>query len=178
MNAKRLFIVIAPLAILAAVWYYWLRVSAPPAEGARTSASSFASQDRVPPQPSPDAKSDDGRIAQEEPSHLVDDLNSARTDIKSDLRILNEVFVTYRSSTHQEDPIGENAEITAVLTGRNNLGFAFVPRDSPAVNSKGELCDRWGTPFFFHQVSGTEMEIRSAGPDRKLWTGDDIVMTP
>jgi hypothetical protein len=35
------------------------------------------------------------------------------------------------------------------------------------------MCDRWGTPYFFHQVSKTEMEIRSAGPDRRMWTGDD-----
>ena len=43
---------------------------------------------------------------------------------------------------------------------------------------KGELCDRWGRPFFFHQLSGTKMEIRSAGPARQLWTDDDVVLTP
>ena len=43
------------------------------------------------------------------------------------------------------------------------------------INARGELIDNWGTPFFFHQVSGTEMEIRSAGPDMKMWTADDLV---
>ena len=58
------------------------------------------------------------------------------------------------------------------------LGFAFIPPGNPAINARGELCDRWGTPFFFHQLSGSQMEIRSAGPDRKLWTPDDEVLTP
>ena len=44
------------------------------------------------------------------------------------------------------------------------------------VNARGELVDNWGTPFFFHSLSRTEMEIRSAGPDHKMWTGDDLVM--
>ncbi len=114
----------------------------------------------------------------EEPSHVADDLNSPRTDIHSDLRIVNDLLAQYRSATHGLNPVGENAEITAVLTGRNRLGFAFLPLDHPAIDAQGELCDRWGTPFFFHALSGTQMEIRSAGPDRKLWTDDDVVLTP
>jgi hypothetical protein len=43
------------------------------------------------------------------------------------------------------------------------------------INGKGELVDYWGTPFFFHQLSGTEMEIHSAGPDKVMWTADDLV---
>lgn len=111
-------------------------------------------------------------------SHLADVLNSPKTDIHADLRLLNAIFIQYRGATHELNPVGENVEITRVLTGRNRLGFAFIAPDNPAINAKGELCDRWGTPFFFHSLSGTEMEIRSAGPDRKLWTADDQVLTP
>ena len=114
----------------------------------------------------------------DEPSRLADQLNSPAGDVHADLRILNEIFTTYRSSTHQENPVGENAEITAALTGKNAVDYAFIPPNSPAINARGELCDRWGTPYFFHQLSGTEMQIRSAGPDRKLWTADDEVMEP
>ena len=39
----------------------------------------------------------------------------------------------------------------------------------------GELVDRWGTPYFFHSVSAEKMEIVSAGPDKELWTDDDVV---
>jgi len=128
--------------------------------------------------PSPAIVAAPGHPAHEEPSHLADGLNSPAGDIHADLRIINEIFRQYRSAIHGLNPVGENAEITAALTGRNSLGFAFIPRDIPAINSHGELCDRWGTPFYFHQLSGAQMEIRSAGPDRKLYTADDDVLTP
>jgi hypothetical protein len=111
-------------------------------------------------------------------SQLADDLNSPAGDVRADLRLVNEIFIAYRGAVHSGNPVGENVEITAVLKGRNKLGFAFIPPDNPAINSKGELCDRWGTPYFFHQLSGEKMEIRSAGPDRVLWTADDEVLTP
>lgn len=111
-------------------------------------------------------------------STLADDLNSPRTDVHSDLRLVNEIFVAYRGAVRDEDPVGENVEITAALKGRNKLGFAFIPPDCPALNAKGELCDRWGHPYFFHQLSGVKMEIRSAGPDGVMWTADDEVLTP
>jgi hypothetical protein len=91
---------------------------------------------------------------------------------------VNAVFVAYRGAIRAGNPVGENNEITASLMGRNKLGYAFIPPDCPAVNSRGELCDRWGTPYFFHQLSGEQMEIRSAGPDHHLWTEDDQVLTP
>ena len=91
-------------------------------------------------------------------------------DVHADLRLVNEIFIAYRSALRTGNPVGENSEITAALAGRNRLGYAFIPADSPAINAKGELCDRWGTPYFFHQLSGERMEIRSAGPDRRLWT--------
>jgi hypothetical protein len=126
----------------------------------------------------PGAAAKAGAPSQEERSRLADDLNSPSDDVHSDLRLVNEIFIAYRGATHMENPVGENAEITAVLKGRNRLGYAFIPADNPAINAKGELCDRWGTPFFFHQLSGQRMEIRSAGPDHRLWTVDDQVLTP
>jgi hypothetical protein len=114
----------------------------------------------------------------EERSRLADDLNSPAGDVHSDLRLVNEIFIAYRGATRMENPVGENAEITAALKGRNKLGYAFIPPDNPAVSSKGELCDRWGVPYFFHQLSGQKMEIRSAGPDHRMWTADDEVLTP
>lgn len=111
-------------------------------------------------------------------SELADGLNSTAGDVRADLRIIDNIFIAYRSALRSGNPIGENAEITAALGGKNKLGFAFLPADCPAINAKGELCDRWGTPYFFHQLSGEKMEIRSAGPDHQLWTADDEVLTP
>ncbi|MDB6168540.1 MAG: hypothetical protein JWM88_1404 [Verrucomicrobia bacterium] len=110
-------------------------------------------------------------------SELADQLNSPMGTILQDLAIVREVVDAYRSSFH-ENPVGTNAEITEALMGRNPLHLALIPPNHPAVNLRGELCDRWGRPFFFHQLSGTRMELRSSGPDRTMWNEDDVVLTP
>ena len=75
------------------------------------------------------------------------------------------------------NPVGTNPEITSALNGDNPKEVKFLdPDKGMRINSQGELVDPWGTPFFFHQLSGTEMEIRSAGPDKTMWTADDLVM--
>ena len=74
------------------------------------------------------------------------------------------------------NPVGTNPEITRALNGDNPKEVRFLSEESGLrINGRGELVDYWGTPFFFHQLSGTEMEIRSAGPDRIMWTADDLV---
>jgi hypothetical protein len=74
------------------------------------------------------------------------------------------------------NPVGTNPEITSQLTGKNPKHLNFIdPEAGLRINAAGELVDPWGTPFFFHQISGTDMEIHSAGPDRIMWTGDDLV---
>ena len=106
-------------------------------------------------------------------------LNAPGSTIARDLEIMSHVFEAWQSNFPQEgNPVGENAAITAALMGDNRLGFALIPKGHRAVNERGELCDRWGTPFRFHQLSGTKMEIQSAGPDRKFATDDDAVWTP
>lgn len=76
-----------------------------------------------------------------------------------------------------ENPVGDNAEITAALTGRNPKHVVFLNgEDGLRLNEKGQLVDNWNTPYFFHQLSSTVMEIHSAGPDRRMWTADDLVL--
>ena len=74
------------------------------------------------------------------------------------------------------NPVGVNSEITSQLSGQNPKQANFIrPEAGMRINDKGELVDPWGTPYFFHQLSGTEMQIRSAGPDKIMWTADDLV---
>lgn len=91
--------------------------------------------------------------------------------------ILENVRTTIRqyASEFGENPVGTNPEITSALQGDNPKHINFLKQDGSRVNAKGELVDAWGTPYFFHQISGREMEIRSAGPDRIMYTGDDFV---
>jgi hypothetical protein len=75
-----------------------------------------------------------------------------------------------------ENPVGTNAEIMAATMGNNPKGAKLGPPEGAKLNEKGELLDRWGTPYFFHQLSRDHMEIRSAGPDKVMWTEDDPVI--
>ena len=93
------------------------------------------------------------------------------------------VLENMRSTFHQYqarfggNPVGTNPEITKALNGGNQKSVVFLDPDAGLrINDKGELIDNWGTPFFFHQLSRTVMEIHSAGPDRKMWTADDLVI--
>jgi hypothetical protein len=79
------------------------------------------------------------------------------------------------ASTYGENPVGTNPEITSALQGENPKHINFLKPDGNRVNARGELVDTWGSPYFFHQISGHEMEIRSAGPDRVMYTADDLV---
>jgi len=75
------------------------------------------------------------------------------------------------------NPVGNNSEITAALNGQNPRQVVFLtPEDGARFNVRGEMVDHWNTPYFFHQLSRTQMEIRSGGPDRRMWTADDLVM--
>ena len=84
------------------------------------------------------------------------------------------MFRDYRTVMGQ-NPVGTNAEIMKAVSGGNPRGATLGPPEGQTLNPQGELVDRWGSPYFFHQLSGTQMEIRSAGPDKKLYTDDDLV---
>ena len=65
------------------------------------------------------------------------------------------------------NPVGTNPEITSQLSGKNPKHINFIkPEAGMRINESGELIDPWGTPYFFHQLSGADMEIHSAGPDK------------
>ncbi len=107
-------------------------------------------------------------------SPLADALHASQGTARDDLATVAGLFATHFEQ-FRALPVGDNAEITAALAGDNSRGYAPLPSDHPAINPRGELVDRWGTAFFFHQLSGDLMEIRSAGPDRRMHTGDDLV---
>jgi hypothetical protein len=75
----------------------------------------------------------------------------------------------------RENPVGTNADIMKAVMGENPKQARLGPPEGQTLSADGELLDQWGTPYFFHQLSGESMEVRSAGPDKTLWTSDDIV---
>jgi hypothetical protein len=75
------------------------------------------------------------------------------------------------------NPVGTNPEFARQLGGDNPKHINFISADSGMrLDGNGELVDPWGTPYFFHQISGSDTEVRSAGPDRVMYTSDDIVI--
>ena len=175
---KRPVALIAAALLVTLVWFLWPRHE--PAAEAITATSVPSAT--TPPK-SPLERGGAQRRGVSEPpleiSHLADALNAPSGDIRADLNILNEVLANFRSNFPRDgNPVGNNAEITATLIGSNKLHYAVVPPNHPAINRVGELCDRWGTPFFFHAESGTKMGVRSAGPDKKMWTDDDVPTGP
>lgn len=108
----------------------------------------------------------------------ADSLHSTDHGADRDLQIVAEFIDTFARATGGQ-PIGENADITAALTGTQFPGqkARVFPQQHRAVKN-GQLVDRWGTPLWFHPNSGHQMEIRSGGPDKQLFTMDDVVLNP
>ena len=67
-----------------------------------------------------------------------------------------------------------NEEFAAALRGKNPAQLRFLSDTHPAFNAAGQLIARWQTPLFFHALGHGRLDIRSAGPDRQMWTADDI----
>lgn len=84
------------------------------------------------------------------------------------------MFRDYRTLTG-ENPVGTNEEMMKAIMGGNPKSAVLGPPEGHSVNENGELIDRWGSPYFFHQLAKDRLEIRSAGPDRRLWNEDDLI---
>jgi hypothetical protein len=104
-----------------------------------------------------------------EPPHA-----SVTEDGRTELGHVHAMLRDYRTRM-KENPVGSNAEIMRAVMGGNPVGARLGPPEGQELNEQGELLDRWGKPYFFHQLSATVMEVRSAGPDGRMWTADDVV---
>ena len=110
-----------------------------------------------------------------EGSHLADDLHSPKKTGMQDLKVVMNLFTQYRARFRGFPVSEDNAGFVNALTGQNPSKLALIPRNHPAIDAKGQLLDRWGEPFFFHLLGRDALEIRSAGPDRELYTADDLL---
>ena len=93
-----------------------------------------------------------------------------------DLKTIHEILTNYLITlkTDRGLPTGTHQEIIAALRGNNPRDFEFIPPEHPQYDAQGRITDRWGSPIFFHAISSLEVQIISAGPDRELWTDDDL----
>lgn len=109
-------------------------------------------------------------------SPLADALHAERFDAAHDVAVLRDLIGQFTTSLRlaERPPLGDNADIAAALTGRNRRRIVFIPTMHPALRG-GLLVDRLGTPYHFHARSADAIDVRSAGPDRTLFTADDLV---
>lgn len=94
---------------------------------------------------------------------------------KEDRAALQDLVTSYLQNTKPSNrkALGPNEEFAIALSDTDAIGDSAIPQDHPALRN-GEIIDRWGTPWFFHQESSENITTRSAGPDRRLFTPDDI----
>lgn len=116
----------------------------------------------------------DRRAIDPEIQKLADRLTDHSQTPLNDLEIVHEFFDLYRKTLSQSS-IGSNEDFTAILTGSNPQEGVLFPPDSPMIVN-GAIVDRWGSPYWIHPNSGSRVEIRSAGPDKSLFTPDDVIL--
>jgi len=103
---------------------------------------------------------------------------TAANDDPEEMKELDKIVLMLRDyrTLMGENPVGTNAEIMKAIMGGNPKGAMVGPPEGMEVSGGGELMDRWGTPYFFHQLGKDLMEIHSAGADKVMGTGDDLMM--
>lgn len=106
---------------------------------------------------------------------MVDQLNQPDVDPVEDVKMVGELVRFYTSAFGSIPPGGENREIVRAMSGDNPRKLAIIPASHEALNDSGEILDRWGSPYYFHPVSGKILEVRSAGPDKILFNDDDVM---
>jgi hypothetical protein len=106
---------------------------------------------------------------------LAEQLNDEDATAQDDVAVLVELIRVYTRSMGAVPEGGLNEEIVHGLLGNNPKKLVFMKKDHAKINEQGELLDRFGVPYDFHPVSAELLEIRSAGPDRLIFTSDDVV---
>ena len=120
------------------------------------------------------SRTEDGRIIFEQAIELANKLHSTNTPFEEDVHILDSILGYYRMIYNSNPVAGENFEVINCLTGKNRQKVVVFPINHPDLDDQGNLVDRWGTPYFFHAISATQLDIQSAGPDRERGSQDDI----
>jgi hypothetical protein len=118
-----------------------------------------------------------------EPAALPDDTAGAVTQVdfdidpKNEIRMIQDMLTSFLLAVKApyRPPLGDNRDIVKALTGGNRRGDVFLATNHPSINPEGLWVDRWGTPYHFHPRAPDAIDVRSAGPDGILFTGDDVL---
>lgn len=181
---RLLLVVVALFAAVLAILWFWGEAQSHPSDPrplkdgsatlqailAQNSATDPAIARTLAPRP-------EGRVLPPEAEALARTLNAPAETAEHDVQTLSSLVDLFRRANGGAIPAGGlNEEITEQLLGKNPRHFAVLPPDCPGLDGVGRLLDRWGKPYFLHPLSREILEIRSAGPDGKFGTADDVVV--
>ena len=71
-------------------------------------------------------------------------------------------------------PTGKSIEVIRALTGTNLRKIIFIDWAGRSSDANGRFLDQWNSPFLILFPDTETVEIRSAGPDKRFDTSDDI----
>ena len=115
-------------------------------------------------------------LANVPPNPMAGAIGSDKVTPEKEIAILLELFQIYRREFGGFPAGQDNDQFMNALRGANPGKLPIFPPDHPRLDPKGNLLDPWRQPYRFHPVSRDRLEIRSAGPDREIFTADDLVV--
>jgi len=95
--------------------------------------------------------------------------SKTETDIAQLQRALANYFREYNTL-----PAGNSDAAMKSLTGDNPRKFVFFAFSAARAGTDGAFLDEWKTAFRITFPKPATAEVRSAGPDRKFGTRDDV----
>ena len=98
--------------------------------------------------------------------------SNPQQDIAQLSRALSNFLLTHKNASDR--PLSANEEWSATLLGKRPSSPAWLSENSPLFDDKQRLIDRWHSPLHFHAIGRQQWEVRSSGPDKILFTADDL----
>lgn len=98
--------------------------------------------------------------------------SNPQQDIAQLSRVLSNFLLTHKNASDR--PLSANEEWSATLLGKRPSSPAWLSENAPLFDEKKRLIDRWQSPLHFHAIGRQQWEVRSPGPDKILFTNDDL----
>ena len=154
------------MCLLLVAFVVW-RLYSPPEPEVVSSEDSVLSPELVEESPSPPLPGDE----------ILEGYGEVSTTARDDLRLVRHAVDNFRLLNKHIDArfYSANEDIAELFLGKRGASHPFVSEGAAVLDETGRLIDRWQTPLHFHLQSEGVLDIRSAGPDRELFTEDDVV---
>ncbi|MGC6466170.1 MAG: hypothetical protein ACON38_18365 [Akkermansiaceae bacterium] len=157
----------ASLALLVALIFFWILQKKP--KDVAPIPPAYTGPEDLQPEPSPPQKPLPGDKALKD---YGTEESSGKEDLEMLGRFVDSVFLLVKNRDTSE--YATNEDLVLFLQGKNAYGEPYLGSKSSALNEEGQLIDRWGSPIIVHPISQKLLELRSAGPDQKPYSGDDF----